>query len=193
MRRAIILLTLALVPTFIASSVSACPMRHERPMLAQNYLEKAKRAERRGQDARALRLYQRAMYTERHNGKKFRAAMSLGKLADRLGQTRVARRGYARAVTLKPRSGEAHAGLGIALLDINAKGALEKLVKASKLGVKRFGDVLAAISQAQSELGQIKRARKTLARAKRAGASQERIEAAEHALPKAGVTVASRN
>ena len=167
-------------------------MRNELPMLVQNHLKDAKMAERRGQDAKALRLYKRAMYTERHTVKKFRAAMSLGKLAERLGRTSDARRGFGRAVRLKPLSGEARAGLGIALLDTNPKRALETLAKAAELGVKRSGDVLAAIAQGQSALGLVEQARTTLAKAKRAGASQERIEAAEHALPTADVTVASR-
>jgi Flp pilus assembly protein TadD len=161
-------------------------------MLAQKHLMKAKMAERRGQDARALRLYKRAMYTERHTVKKFRAAMSLGKLATQLGRSSDARRGFQRAVSLRPRDAKANIGLGITLLDTNPKAALARLATAANLKVKRKGDVLAAIAQGQALTGLVKRARTTLAKAIKAGASGERIKAARVVLPGSGVIVAIR-
>jgi Tfp pilus assembly protein PilF len=161
-------------------------------MLAQKHLKKAKIAERRGQNVKALRLYNRAMYTERHAVKKYRAAMSLGKLAMELGRTNDARRGFRRAVSLRPRNGDAQAGLGIALLDSNVKKALSRLTTAAKLGVKRRGDTLAAIAQGQAQLGLHRRAEKTLAKAIRVGASKARVTAARNVISDGGVIVVSR-
>ena len=193
MRLTLTLLTMFTVSTLFATSASACPMKMERAMVAQNHFKKAQRAEKRGRHARALRYYKRAMYTERSKSKRFRAALALGRLAEQLGRTHDAATGYRRATVLRPRSAKAHRGLGIALLDKKTRKALTHLAKAAELGTKKPGDVLAAIAQAFGKQGKVAKARETLDKALKAGASAKRIKAARAVIPATSVAIATRN
>jgi tetratricopeptide (TPR) repeat protein len=183
MFRSVCLLLTLCIPTLIATTSSACPMERG-PRLLVKYYKKAQHAEKKKHYQKALRLYQRAMHTDRSASVQFKSAMGASRLAKGLKRFQVMERALRFAIKRRPNKAKAHADLGFALVRIKPAEAVKSLVRAAELGVKNPGDVLAAIAEGLAGQGQLTAAKRTLHRALKAKASRKRIRWAREVIGK---------
>ena len=181
MLRSLVITSILCLPVLTSATASACPMKQS-PRLVANIYKKAQKAERKKQHLKALRLYQRVMHTDRRSSRQFKAAMRASRVAKRLKRFRVMERLIRFAIKRRPKSARAHTALGFALLSKDPGAAIQSLVRASELGVKNPGDVLAAMAEGFARQGKGAMASRTLAKAIKSRASEERVRSARAAM-----------
>lgn len=159
MNRSFVFAALLSIPAgLVATSASAhaCAMRRIEPVVvAANDLVAAKNAEKKGDVAKALKLYEKAMMARGDNARAAEAALAAARLHTAGGDASKAVARLNRAVALQPRHAQARLALAEALAADRPEQAAEHLAVAQQVGVrgaerKRMVAVQAAITAAQA-------------------------------------------